>query len=161
MTFAEQQLILAEAVIKGWISGSAKTYYEAGVKAALSDVMSRNASYAHGMPITQAYIDGYFTGEAEFKSSAPDQLKQIWLQRYILQFFQDSESSFFEYRRNKYPVFPINPESSLNENNKNAIPMRWLYPGSETNYNRENLIEALASQYEGYDEINKIMWILK
>lgn len=38
--------------------------------------------------------------------------------------------------------------------------MRWLYPTSETNYNRENLIVALDRQYEGYDEINKIMWPL-
>lgn len=162
LTFAEQQLILAEAVIKGWISGDAKTYFETGVKAALNDIMkSANASYAHGMPITAAYIDGYFTGEAAFKSTPTEQLKQIWMQRYLLQFFQDAETSFMEYRRNKYPEFPINPNSSLNENNKNAIPMRWLYPGSETNYNRENLIEALERQYDGYDEINKIMWVLK
>lgn len=161
LTFAEQQLILAEAVIKGWISGNAKNLYEEGVKAALRDIMIVNATYAHGMPITDAYIDGYFTGEATFKSSTADQLKQIWMQRYILQFFQDSQSSFFEYRRNKFPEFPINPSSSLNENDKNAIPMRWLYPASETNYNRENLIEALERQYDGYDEINKLMWVLK
>lgn len=49
----------------------------------------------------------------------------------------------------------------MNENNKNGIPMRWLYPSSETNYNRENLIEALNRQYEGYDEVNKLMWLLK
>ncbi len=51
--------------------------------------------------------------------------------------------------------------TSLNENNKNGIPMRWLYPAAEANYNRENLEEALNRQYDGYDEINKIMWILK
>jgi hypothetical protein len=39
--------------------------------------------------------------------------------------------------------------------------MRWTYPGSETNYNRENLEAALALQYDGYDEINKLMWLLK
>ena len=55
----------------------------------------------------------------------------------------------------------INPVTSLNENNPNAVPMRALYPGSETSYNRENLIIALDRQYEGYDEINKIMWLLK
>jgi len=162
ITFAEQQLILAEAVLKGWITGDAKAYYESGVKAALTDVMTQaSASYAHEMPVTADYIAGYFTGEAAFKSTAGEQLKQIWIQRYILQFMQDAETSFFEYRRNKYPEFPINPATSLNENNKNAIPMRWLYPGAETSYNRENLEEALNRQYDGYDEINKIMWVLK
>lgn len=162
VTFAEQQLILAEAVLKGWISGDAKSYYESGVKAALTDIMTQaTASYAHGMPITSDYIDGYFTGEAAFKTTTNDQLKQIWIQRYILQFMQDAETSFFEYRRNKYPEFPINPATSLNENNKNSIPMRWLYPGAEASYNRENLENALNLQYDGYDEINKLMWILK
>lgn len=162
VSFAEQQLILAEAVLKGWITGDAKTYYESGVKAALTDVMTQaTASYAHDMPITAAYIAGYFTGEAAFKATSSEQLKQIWIQRYILQFMQDAETSFFEYRRNKYPEFPVNPATSLNENNKNGIPMRWLYPAAEANYNRENLEEALNRQYDGYDEINKIMWILK
>ncbi len=162
MTYAEQQLILAEARIKGWIStGNAKDYYESGVKAALAAVGATKASYAHGKPIDQAYINGYFTGEAAFKATTEDQLKQIWMQRYLLQFMQDAQSSFFEYRRHGFPVFPINPATSLNENNKNGLPMRWLYPSSETNYNRENLEEALQRQYDGYDEINKIMWLLK
>lgn len=162
ITFAEQQLILAEAVLKGWISGDAKAYYESGVKAALTDVMKQaTASAAHEMPITQEYIDGYFTGEAAFKTTVDDQLKQIWMQRYILQFMQDPKSSYFEYRRHQYPEFPVNPETSLNENNKNGIPMRWLYPASEANHNRENLEEALNRQFDRYDEINKIMWILK
>jgi len=83
------------------------------------------------------------------------------MQEYILRYMQDADFSYFEYRRNGYPVFPINPASSMNENNTSAIPMRSLYPGSETNFNRENLIIALDRQYEGYDEINKIMWLLK
>ena len=162
LTFAEQQLILAEARIKGWIqTGDAKTYYEEGVKSALAAVGATKASYAHGKPIDQAYINGYFTGEAAFKTNTDDQLKQVWMQRYLLQFMQDAQSSYFEFRRNGYPVFPINPATSLNENNKNGFPMRWLYPSSETNYNRENLEEALQRQYEGYDEINKLMWLLK
>lgn len=162
VTYAEQQLILAEATVKGWISGmSAKDYYESGVKAALKIAMAMNGDYAHGNAIDQSYIDGYFTGEASFKSSAEDQLKQIWMQEYLLRFMQDGDYSYFEYRRNKYPEFPINPESSMNVNKTDAIPMRCLYPGSEMNYNRPNLIDALVRQYDGYDEINKLMWLYK
>lgn len=162
MTYSEQEFIIAEARVRGWITtGTAQTYYEEGVKSALSYIMATKASYAHGKAIDQAYINGYFTGEAAFKATPEEQLKQIWMQRYILNFMQNAESSYFEYRRNTYPVFPINPATSLNENNKNGIPMRYLYPGSETNYNRENLTEALNRQYDGYDEINKLMWLLK
>lgn len=162
MTFAEQQLILAEARVLGWIStGNAKDYYETGVKAALADIMATNSSYAHGMAINQAYIDNYFTGEAAFKSNAADQLKQIWIQKYLMNFMINPNQSFFEYRRTGFPVFPINPATSLNETNKNAVPVRWLYAAAEGNYNRDNLIEALNRQYGGVDDINKVMWILK
>jgi len=162
MTYAEQQLVLAEAKTLGWIStGTAQDYYEQGVRAALETTMEIDPEYAHGMEITQNYIDAYFTGEAAFKDNIEDQLKQIWLQRYILNFFQDARSSFFEYRRTNYPEFPINPETSLNEYNKEGIPMRWLYPEAELKYNSINLIEALERQYDGFDEINKLMWLLK
>lgn len=162
LTYAEQQLVLAEARVKGWISTStAEAYYQLGVKAALAHIMGTNGSFAHGITINQAYIDGYFTGEAAFKTTTDEQLKQIWMQRYILNFMQDGLYSYFEYRRNAYPVFPINPATSLNENNKSGIPVRWMYPGSETLYNRDNLVTALNSQYGGFDEINKVMWLLK
>jgi len=162
ITYGEQELILAEARVLGWISsGDAKSYYENGVKSALEELMNTDPSYAHGMAINQDYIDHYFTGEAAFKTTQSEQLKQIWMQRYIREFMKDGLSSYFEYRRNKYPVFPINPATSLNANDVGAIPMRWLYPSTETDYNRANLIEALDRQFDGYDEINKIMWLLK
>lgn len=163
VSYAEQQFLLAEARIRGWITtGSAEEYYKSGVKWALKMQMeTKGDEYAHGMEINQAYIDNYFTGETSFKSTTDEQLKQIWMQRYLFNFMQDGEESYFEYRRNKYPAFPINPNTNLNMENTSAIPMRWLYPTSETNYNRENLETALNSQFDGYDEVNKVMWILK
>jgi hypothetical protein len=123
--------------------------------------MAVDASFAHGNPITQSYIDNYFTDNAAFKTDQNEQLQQIWLQRYLLNFMQDPISAFFDQRRTGYPVFPINPATSLNVNNKNAIPVRWLYPSSELNYNKQNLIDALNRQYGGVDEINNKMWLLK
>lgn len=162
ITYAEQQLILAEASVLGWINtGTTETYYKQGVTSALEELKNTNPSYAHGMAIDQNYIDQYLSGQAVLKSTTTDKLRQIWMQRYIHEFMKDGLTSYFEYRRNTYPAFPINPATSLNANDVNAIPMRWLYPASETDYNRENLIKALDRQYDGYDEINKIMWLLK
>lgn len=162
MSYAEQQLILAEARIRGWITtGNAEDYYNSGVRAALSTYIPVDAAYVHGNPITQSYIDNYFSGEAAFKTDQDDQLKQVWVQRYLLQFMQDPISAYFEQRRTGYPAFPINPATSLNVNNKNALPVRWLYPGSELNYNKTNLIDALNRQYGGVDEINNKMWLVK
>ena len=33
-TYAQTQLLLAEAAVRGWVDGSAQTYYENGVRAA-------------------------------------------------------------------------------------------------------------------------------
>ena len=161
VSYGEQQLILAEASLLGWITGDAQSFYQSGVKAVLARYISVDPSFAHGMPMTQSYIDSYFTGDAAFKTDQNEQLQQIWLQRYLLNFMQDPISAFFDQRRTGYPVFPINSETSLNVNDKNAIPVRWLYPSSELNYNKQNLIDALNSQYGGVDEINNKMWLLK
>ena len=88
VSYAEQQLILAEAAVLGWIPGNAQDYYESGVKAALGNYMSVDPSFVHGTSITASYIDNYFTGNAAFASGETDQLHQIWLQRYLLQFLQ-------------------------------------------------------------------------
>lgn len=160
LSYGEQALIIAEAILKGWISGDAKIYYENGVKAALAFVGTTDQTYCHGMPITNSYIENYFTGEAAFKATTEEQLKQIWLQRYLLNFMQDPQFSYFEYRRTGYPEFPINPSTNLNVINT-QIPLRYLYPTSETSYNIDNLTEALNRQYDGYDEVNKVMWLLK
>ena len=162
LSYAEQQLILAEAHVRGWISeGTAKDYYEDGVKAALSHMLEVSTDFAHGNPIDETYIDNYFTEEAAFVENTEDQLEQIWMQRYILNFLMDGNTSFFEYRRNQYPEFPVDPATSLNENNRNGLPLRWLYPGSEATYNRENLEAALQRQFDGFDEINKKIWLIK
>ncbi len=161
VSYGEQQLIVAEASILGWINGDAESYYESGVKAVLARYISVDPSFAHGNPISQSYIDNYFVGEAAFKTDQNEQLQQIWLQRYLLNFMQDPISAFFEQRRTGYPVFPINPATSLNVNDKNAVPVRWLYPTSELNYNKQNLVDALNRQYGGVDEINNKMWLLK
>lgn len=163
LTYAEQQFILAEARIRGWITtGTAKEYYESGVRSAMLSLAEYAVKgYEHGMTIDEAYVDEYLRGAAAFAATEEEQLKQIWLQRYILNFMQDSQTSYYEYRRTGYPEFPINPETNLNPDMPDRMPMRWRYPDSEAGQNRENLEAALARQYDGYDSVDKIMWILK
>lgn len=165
LTYAEQQLILAEAHVRGWITeGTAKEYYESGVKAALTSLKSVVASkYVHGQAMDDGYINNYFTGNAAFAVTTAGQLEQIWLQRYILNFLQDPLTSYFEYRRTGCPEFPINPNTNLNPdpNFKDKIPVRWTYPSGENSNNQGNLEEALNRQFDGNDEVNRLMWILK
>lgn len=167
-TFAEQCFILAEAVEEGWISGSAQTYYETGVKAILKYYMNLTtaapASYLHGMQITQSYIDGYFTGEAAYKigGAKADRIKQIITQRWLLDFFQGNQLfSYKTFLRTGYPQFPLDPNTSMNPEDKNVAPKRWMYPTNELTTNEENYNKAVQEQFGGFDGINKVPWWLQ
>ncbi len=161
LSYAEQQLILAEARVRGWITnGTAKDYYESAVKSVLAFYMATPSATAHGKAITQSYIDSYFTGSAAFAATTDEQYKQIWMQRYLIGFMQP-QSAFFEYRRCKYPDFPINPTTNLNPGIGGGIPMRYNYPDAEYSYNLQNMKDALDRQWAGVDDVNNVMWLLK
>lgn len=162
--YADMNFILAEAVERGWINGSAQQYYEEGIRASFQFVRSTVPSeYNNGVEITDNYIASYLKGEyVSYNTSGTttDRLKQIWMQAYLARYFHMAKDDYYEYRRNKYPEFPINPETNLNDA-KDKIPMRYMYPESETNYNKEQLFSALERQWKGVDDVNSIMWILK
>lgn len=164
--YADMNFVLAEAVERGWINGSAKEYYEKGIRASFDFVKSTvpdEEIYTQGMAITDEYIYEYLNGpDVSYKSngSINDRLKQIWMQAYLASFFHLQWESYFEYRRTENPDLPINPETNLNEV-RDKIPMRWLYPQNEINYNKQQMDIALQNQWNGVDNINNIMWIIK
>lgn len=167
LSYAEQNFIIAEAVEEGWVSGTAQTYYENGVKAILSyykNLPSAPSTYLHGMAIDDAYISGYFTGEAAYKTGGTktERLQQIWMQRYFLDFFQGNALfSYREFLRTGFPQFPLDPATSLNPDDPNQFPKRWKYPPDELTKNPDNYQKAITDQYAGYDGINKLPWWLQ
>ncbi|HRQ29857.1 MAG TPA: SusD/RagB family nutrient-binding outer membrane lipoprotein, partial [Saprospiraceae bacterium] len=168
-TYSEQCFILAEAAEEGWIPGgtaTAKTYYENGVKAILKYYMNLPSAIPanlHGMAINQAYIDGYFTGNAAYKENGTksDRLKQIITQRWLLDYFQASDFSYRTFLRTGYPEFPLNPATSMNPDGNNVYPKRWKYPTNELTTNPENYQKAVDEQFGGYDGINLAPWWLQ
>lgn len=164
-TYAEQCFILAEAVEEGWISGNAKEYYENGVKSQLQYYMNlSSATRTHGMPITEDYINNYFTGAAAFATdgSRSDRLNQILTQRWLIDFFQGNGSnSYHQFLRTGYPAFPLDPNTSMNPDDKTVYPKRWKYPTDEQTTNPINYQKAIDEQYGGYDGINQTPWWLQ
>lgn len=166
-SYAEQCFIIAEAIEEGWVSGSAQTYYENGVKAMLGYYMnlpSATPENLHGMAITQSYIDNYFTGAAAYNTAGTEQdrLEQIITQRWLIDFFQGN--SLFSYKtflRTGFPKFPLDPATSLNPDDKTVYPDRWKYPPDEITVNPINYQKAVNDQYGGYDGINKVPWWLQ
>ena len=72
--------LLAEAAAKGWISGEANTYYQAGV----------NASFGfYGLTLPSGYMDKV---QIKLTGNADDNLKKIGFQKWISFFYQGMEA---------------------------------------------------------------------
>ena len=162
--YGDMNFILAEAVERGWISGNAKAYYEAGIKASFDFVRNTvPAEYTNGVQITPDYVTGYLASAPvayQVNAIPMERMKQVWMQSYLASFFHLAWDSYYTYRRVGYPELPVNPETNLNPSTT-KIPLRWLYPEGEVNYNKEQLQIALQRQWNGADDVNSVMWLLK
>lgn len=164
-SYWDVQFILAEGALRGWISGSAENYYEAGIKGSMAFLANyagndANSEYIHHMPLTDDYVAQYLS-TVKLKGGIEDQLNQIITQKYLAGFLQDCDfNAWYEFRRTGYPKFKMN--ASTNENTpSDEFPVRWLYPQVELNNNAENYKAAIQSQYGGNDNVNQLMWLLK
>ncbi|RAJ04038.1 SusD-like starch-binding protein associating with outer membrane [Chitinophaga skermanii] len=145
--YAELQFILAEAVVRGWITGSADAYYKKGI----------TASFQFYNINTDA-ADTY-KAQAAVQLTAGTEIKSIITQKYIASFMHLGWNSFYEQRRTGFPTFEVVGDGVLN--NK-KIPVRWMYPENEGIYNADHLKEAINRQFTtGGDNVNGVMWLLK
>lgn len=162
-SYAEQCFIIAESIEEGWVSGNSQDYYENGVKAMLEYYMNLSSASSgyHGMPITKDYIDHYFEGAAAYATDKTERLHQIWMQRWLIDFFQGREDgNYAQFLRTGYPEFPLNPSTSMNPDDVNVYPKRWKYPTSEQVSNPVNYQKAIDDM-GGYDGINITPWYLQ
>lgn len=165
-SYAELQFILAEAAVRGWITGApAQTFYASGIIDAMRFTAQHTpdvADYHHNMKLDDAYITAYpSTSAVALAGTVEEQIKQIITQKYLAGFLQGSNyNAWYENRRTGYPVFKLNATTNLNTPST-QFPLRWLYPSNELSYNTNNLDEGLARQYGGSDDVNEVMWLLK
>lgn len=162
--YAEQNFILAEAVLRGWISGDASAYYKKGIKASLDFVTTYTpdeATYHHGRVLTEEIKNAFLNSpKIQLSGDKEKDLEKVLTQRYVASFLQHPYDPYYDYRRTGYPVLPINPETNQNPVH-DKMPVRWMYPQSEYDYNKEHVDEAVLRQYGGVDDLNKDMWILQ
>jgi hypothetical protein len=164
--YAEMNFILAEARLRGWITtGEANEYYKEGIQADMKFIAQHTPErYAHGFPVTDARIEFFLRQPGlQLDNNAglsPGNIEKIITQKYLAAFMHETYSSYYEYRRTGYPNLPVNPESNRNTI-PDKMPLRWMYASAEYQYNRENVQEAVQRQFDGNDDTNERMWILK
>lgn len=143
--FAEQELIIAEAIVRGWATGNVEEHYKKGVRASM-------AFYN----IAADKIDSYLLGSlVDLKNT--DVLSKILTQKYIAFFMNSGWEPFYEQRRTGVPTLRVGPGTL----NGGKVPKRWQYPLTEVQLNEVNLNEAIKRQYPEGDNTNAVMWMIK
>lgn len=155
---------IAEAINRGWLAGSAATWYTNGINASLTSYgLTNGQSYTvgnrEGVTLGTVTINtADFLTTVTYKGDNAAGLTQILQQKYVA-FFQNSGwEAFYNWRRTGLPAFANNGPGI---NPTGTIPLRWQYPVDEQNNNAANYAAAVSSQYGGSDDVNKVMWLLK
>ena len=153
--YSEQQLILAEAAVRGWINADAEMLYEEGVKASFMFYEMYSEEYSGYVDAEAAMV--YLSEPMNDFSKATtenEKVELIIMQKYLQSFFQLQWTSFFDHHRTGFPTFR-RPEGV-------TVPYRWIYPQSEYNYNADNVSSAIEKQFgSGNDNIHEMTWWIK
>ena len=163
--YPEMCLNIAEAMNRGWISGTTATWYLKGINASMAVYgLTQGQSYTvgniAGVPYGQVTIDiNTFLNNVAYAGDNSTGLNQILTQKYVA-FWQNSGwEAFYNWRRTGIPAFSQGGVGIGTANN--MIPLRWQYPTDEANFNTANYQSAIQSQYGGTDDLNGKMWLIK
>ena len=147
ITYSQTQLLLAEAVVRGWTTGDAKVFYENGIRAHMQQL----ASYGSNCAIADADIDAYILAHPY---DAAKDMEEINTQYWIASFLNGPEA-FANFRRSGYPDLTPNPYPGSDLKTEDFI-RRLTYPDGEINVNNKNYMEAVNRQ--GADILDTRVW---
>lgn len=119
---AEVHFILAEAALKGWAAGDAKTHYEAGIKASLT---------AWG--VGGSYPQFIAHKGVAYEGTLPQLMGQKWIASWT-----NATEAWFDYRRTGLPT--LTPGYAAK---RKALPLRFYYMRDELNLNQANAAAAI------------------
>jgi hypothetical protein len=165
VTYAQTQLLLAEAAVRGWTQGkSAKEYYEAGVYAAMEQFKQfPNSARLCGEFLTSETVEWYLKMNPFDDSSAEASLKQINTQ-YWINCFCDEYESFANWRRSGYPELTptVDPDNRYGMTaTDGSIPRRFAYPSTESQINTSHYEEAVRRMDKGDTFESRVWWDVK
>jgi len=144
-TYAEVELLLAEAAVYGWHSGDAATHYEKGVRAAINQF----DIFGVTMP-DDTEIDDYLAANPYDPSNGLEMIgEQYWAANILV-----SWEGYSNWRRTGFPnLVPTNYPGNVTNG---QIPRRLTYSGEEYSLNTENVNAAVSRQ--GPDDFMTRVW---
>ena len=146
VTHAQTQLLLAEAVTRGWAPGDAAALYANGIRAHMDQLKL----YGVNTAIPTAAIDAYVQANPLDPARA---LEQINTQYWVASFLNGPEA-FANFRRSGFPALTPNPYPGRGINGQ--FIRRLTYPDSEKSVNSGSIQEAIDRQ--GEDNLETRVW---
>lgn len=150
LTYAESELLLAEAAARGWnAGGTAEVHYANGVAGALQTY----GTYGTGGTIDAATATSYAAAHPLVGASLEQINMQYWITTGTLFNFAEAWSNW---RRSGYPVLtPVNYTGNFTNG---QIPRRQVYPLSEATTNGKNYTSALGDLSGGDTWTSRVWW---
>lgn len=137
VTFAQTQLLLAEAAFRKWTTGDPVVLYANGIKAHMQQL----ATYGTSTAIADATINSYLSANP---LTAGKELEQINTQYWVASFLIGPEA-WANFRRSGYPILTPNPFPG-SELKTEPFIRRLTYTDAELNVNKTNVQAAISRQ---------------
>jgi len=147
VTYSQTQLLLAEAIVRGWASGDAQEEYAKGIRANLEQF----SEWPGVSDFSAEEIDAYVAGVT---LESGKEIEQINTQYWVSAFLNGPET-WANFRRSGFPVVAPNPFPGNDLENEDFI-RRLTYPDGEKTVNGPNLSTAIARQ--GPDVLSTRVW---
>ncbi|MEM6630728.1 MAG: SusD/RagB family nutrient-binding outer membrane lipoprotein [Bacteroidota bacterium] len=146
-TYAQAQLLLAEAAERGWVSsGSAESFYNNGVRAH----MEQMADYDPASTVSEGDITAYLTANPFDSANALEQVNnQYWIASFL-----NGPEAFANFRRSGFPALAPNPFPG--QDISGDFIRRLTYPSSEIAVNTDNVNAAISRM--GPDNLETRVW---
>ena len=151
ISYAETELMSAEASVRGWITTPAADRFTNGVTAAINAWTAFDASFAR----PAADVTAYITGRGFAAADNAGKLKLIGEEYWAATWLNDIES-YSNWRRTGFPV--LTPTKDPNRyKGINEIPRRLIYWESEISSNPANY-KAAVDRMGGDEFTTKVWW---
>lgn len=147
ITAGQNNLLLAEAAQRGWVTGTtAATYFSNGIRAHMEQLATYDANSAVPAGSITTYL-------AANPLTPGQELRQINTQYWIASFLNGTEA-WSNFRRSGFPVLTANPYPG--DIPAGTFIRRITYPVSEISVNTTNVNEAITRQ--GPDRMDTRVW---
>ena len=162
-SYSEALFLKAEAALRGWTSGDAKTLWESAIKASMDEIGEFVTRSGGKATISAADQAAYIAALPAFGTSNEEKLRSIMIQKWIA-LYPNSVEAWAEQRRTGYPdyaskvlTYPaVSASSGVSVGN---IIQRIPYPQNEYNSNAV-MIPSEFSDYNAKNMEKGLVWSL-